>query len=395
MIERRLRAGIERSLKHFPAVAVVGSRQTGKSTLARAVAKAHGAAVYLDLERPADLARLADAELFLGHHRDKLVIIDEVQRRPELFPVLRVLADSGRRTGRFLLLGSASPALLRQSSESLAGRIVYHELPPLQLGEVDSRAAAVQRLWQRGGYPRSFLAPSSAASLQWREAFIATYLERDLPQLGVRVPAPQMRQFWQMLAHVHGHLWNASEIGRSLGVSAPAASRYLALLENTFLVRRLQPFHANLKKRLVKSPKVYFRDSGLLHALLDIVSFDQLVGHPVLGRSWEGFVIEQIVNLAPPAWRHYFFRTAAGAEVDLLAVPPGRPPVAVEIKVTRAPAVSRGFHEAFRDLGCTRGFVVYGGDDVFPLARGVEALPITHLSRVYAPRPPSRRAGSA
>ena len=283
MTARRLRAGIESSLERFPVVALIGSRQTGKSTLAKAIAKARSSVVYLDLERAADLARLAEAELFLAHHRDKLIIIDEVQRRPELFPILRVLVDGGRRTGRFLLLGSASPALLRQTSESLAGRIVYHELPPFQLDEVGPNATAVQRLWQRGGYPRSYLAQSNAASLQWREAFIATFLERDLPQLGVRVPAPQMRRFWQMLSHFHGHVWNASEIGRSLGVSAPTASHYLALLEDTFLVRRLQPFHTNLKKRLVKSPKVYLRDSGLLHALLDIVTFDNLVGHPAYG----------------------------------------------------------------------------------------------------------------
>ena len=253
----------------------------------------------------------------------------------------------------------------------------------------------MQRLWQRGGYPRSYLAQSNAASLQWREAFIATFLERDLPQLGVRVPAPQMRRFWQMLSHFHGHVWNASEIGRSLGVSAPTASHYLALLEDTFLVRRLQPFHTNLKKRLVKSPKVYLRDSGLLHALLDIVTFDHLVGHPAYGLSWEGFVIEQIINLSPPAWRQYFFRTAAGAEVDLLVVPPGRPPVPIEIKATRAPAVSRGFHEVYRDLGCSHGFVVYGGDEAFPLARDIEALPIGQLARVFGARRPSRRGRTA
>jgi predicted AAA+ superfamily ATPase len=392
MLARRLRVEIERSLRLFPVVALIGSRQTGKSTLARAVAASQPGVLYLDLERPAHLARLADAELYLADHREKLVVIDEVQRRPELFPLLRALVDSGRRTHRFLLLGSASPALLRQSSESLAGRIVYHELPPLQLGEVGAGAAAARRLWERGGYPRSYLARSNAASAQWRAAFVATFLERDLPQLGIRVPAAQMRRFWQMLAHVHGQVWNASTISRSLGVSAPAVARYLAVLEDTFLVRRLQPYHANLGKRLIKSPKVYFRDSGLLHTLLDIASFDILAGHPALGASWEGFVIEQIVTLVPPSWRFYYFRTAAGAEVDLLLVPPGKPPVPVEIKVTRAPALSRGYHEAFRDLGCTHGFVVYGGDEAFPLTRDVEALPVTQLDGLFERR---RRRGAS
>ena len=383
MITRRLQPAVEASLKRFPVVVLIGSRQTGKTTLAKTLAQARGDALYLDLERPADLAKLRDAEFFLQRSRERLVILDEIQRRPDLFPLLRALVDMRRRNGRFLLLGSASPALLRQSSESLAGRIVYHELPPFQVNEVASTTTAVDRLWLRGGYPRSFLARSNAESLQWREAFITTYLERDLPQLGIRVPAQQMRGFWQMVAHLHGQLWNASSVARSLGVTAPTANHYLAILEDTFLVRRLQPYHANLKKRLVKSPKVYFRDSGILHALLGIVSFEQLLGHPARGASWEGLAIEQLVNLAPSTWRTYFFRTAAGAEVDVLAVPPGKPPIPVEIKASLAPTLSRGFREAFSDLGCKRGFVIYVGDDVIPLTRQVEAIPITQVRRVF------------
>jgi uncharacterized protein len=383
MITRSLQPAVEASLKRFPVVALIGSRQTGKTTLAKTLANDRGDALYLDLERPADLAKLEDAEFFLQRFRDRLVILDEIQRRADLFPVLRALVDMRRRNGRFLLLGSASPALLRQSSESLAGRIVYHELTPFQVDEAASTPTAVDRLWLRGGYPRSFLARLNAESLQWREAFIATYLERDLPQLGIRVPAQQMRRFWQMIAHLHGQLWNASSVARSLGVTAPTANHYLAILEDTFLVRRLQPYHANLKKRLVKSPKVYFRDSGIFHALLGIVSSEQLLGHPALGASWEGFAIEQLVDLAPSTWRTYFFRTAAGAEVDLLAVPPGEPPIPIEIKASVAPTLSRGFHGAFSDLGCKHGYVVYAGDDVITLTRQVEAIPVTQLRRVF------------
>jgi predicted AAA+ superfamily ATPase len=386
MIQRRLMPVLQASLGRFPVVALVGSRQTGKTTLAREIARGRQHVLYLDLERPADLARLEDAEYTLRRAGSRLVIIDEVQRRPDLFPLLRSLVDDSRRNGRFLLLGSASPALLRQSSESLAGRIVYHELPPFGLGEVAEGVRAVDTLWLRGGYPRSFLAPSAAASLEWREAFIATYLERDLPQLGVRVPAAQMRPFWQMLAHLHGQIWNASAVARSLGVSAPTAGHYLAILEDTFIVRRLQPYHANLSKRLIKSPKIYFRDSGLLHALLPVVTAEQLLGHPVRGASWEGFVIEQIITLAPPAWRHFFFRTVAGAEIDMVAVPPGKPPVPVEIKATLAPVLSRGFRQGFADLGAARGFVVYAGDEVLPLAPGIEAIPITEVQRIFARR---------
>lgn len=385
MIDRRLFPIVLTSLRRFAVVGLVGSRQVGKTTLAKAITGTRKATTtYLDLERPSDLARLADPEIYLEQHRDDLVVIDEIQRVPDLFPLLRALVDADRRPSRFLVLGSASPELLRQTSETLTGRIVYHELPPLLLTEVVAAGIESQGLWLRGGYPPSLLAGAEDESLQWRESFIATYLERDLPQLGIRVPARQMRYFWEMVAHLHGQMWNDSSVARSLGVSAPTVRRYLASLEDAFLIRRLRPYHANLKKRLVKSPKVYLRDSGVLHALLRIPNLEHLLGHPCRGASWEGFVIEQIINLAPPAWDRSFYRTSVGAEIDLLLLPPGKPPVPIEIKATLSPTLSRGYQEAFRDLGCRRGFLVYAGIERFPLSREVTALPITQLDAVFA-----------
>jgi len=292
MLARHLETAVAASLRRFPAVALIGARQTGKTTLARTLLRRmRGRALLLDLERPSDLGKLAEPELYLEPLADRLVVLDEVQRAPGLFPVLRALIDARRRPGRFLLLGSASPALLRQSAESLAGRVIYHELAPLALHEVGSRNGA--RLWLRGGFPGSYLARSEAASLAWRAAFVTTHLERDLPQLGIRVPAANLRRFWMMLAHAHAQLWNASQIGASLGLTVPTMRHYLDILSATFMVRELPPFHANLKKRLVKTPKVYLRDSGVLHALLGLPSTDALLAHPASGASWEGWVIEQ------------------------------------------------------------------------------------------------------
>ncbi len=384
MIDRRLLQEVLASLLRFPVVGLVGSRQVGKTTLAKTVTGTmKTTTTYLDLERPSNLARLADPEIYLEQHSNDLVVIDEIQRIPDLFPLLRALVDADRRPGRFLVLGSASPELLRQTSETLAGRIVYHELPPLLLPEVAPAGIVPQELWLRGGYPPSLLAGAEDESLQWRESFIATYLERDLPQLGIRVSPRQMRYFWEMAAHLHGQMWNDSSVARSIGVSAPTARRYLASLEEAYLVRRLRPYHANLKKRLVKSPKVYVRDSGVLHALLRISNGEHLMGHPCRGASWEGFVIEQIINLAPAAWDHMFFRTSVGAEIDLLLLPPRKRPIPIEIKATLSPTLSRGYQEAFRDLGCGRGFLVYAGIERFPLSREVTALPITQLDAVF------------
>ncbi len=375
---------MQRSLAEFPVTALLGPRQVGKTTLARLVASGMlpDSAVYLDLELPSDLAKLTEPELYLQGHRNRLVVIDEVQRAPELFPLLRALVDQDRHPGRFLLLGSASPELSRFGAESLAGRIIYHELSPFSLDETGN--GEIKRLWARGGYPLSFLATSDEESLRWREALIATYIERDIPQLGIRVPATMLRRFWTMTAHHHGNLWNASAIANALGVSSPAASRYLDILCDTFIVRQLPPFSANLKKRLVKSPKVYVRDSGLLHALLGIHNYEQLQGHPVIGASWEGMVIEQILAILPNGIAPYFYRTAAGAEVDLLLVPGSGSPIPVEIKHSLSPKVSKGLRSVMEDLECSRGFIVYPGSETYQMSRDITALPVTMLKALIA-----------
>ena len=383
MIRRQLEAVLLASLRRFPVVGLVGARQVGKTTLGRAVADRVGGALYLDLERPSDAARLADPELYLELQAERLVVIDEIQRNPALFPVLRSLVDARRRNGRFLVLGSASPDLSRQASESLAGRIVYHELAPFTLDEIGSRGRpALMALWSRGGFPQSYLAASDAQSVEWREAFIDTHLQRDLPALGVRIPAASLRRFWEMLAHFHGQLWNASKIAASLGVSAPTAKHYLDTLQDTFMVRALVPFAPNLKKRLVKSPKIYLRDSGLLHALLRIGDVDRLLGHPIAGASWEGWVIEQALAAAGDRSGACFYRTAAGAEIDLVIERHDGQRLAFEIKLGSAPAPTRGFWSALSDLKPRAAFVVYPGKERYPLGHGVEALPASMLGDV-------------
>ena len=379
MIQRILTKTLLESLLEFPIVGLVGSRQVGKTTLSQQIARLKSTqTVMLDLERPSDLARIADAEFFLEQYREKLVILDEVQRKPELFPVLRALVDLDRRPGRFLLLGSSAPDLIRQSSESLAGRIIYHELTPLSLQETGSRKW--KQLWVRGGFPESFLAPLDAKSMNWRNAFIGTYLERDLPQLGVRIPSVLLRRFWEMLAHSQGQLWNASKVAAGLGVTAPTARHYLDLLHDTFIVRQLQPYFPNVKKRLVKSPKVYLRDSGLLHALLGLPSFNDILGHPVAGGSWEGWVIEQILDVLPPDIQPFFYRTHAGTEVDLVLARSGKVLAAIEIKMTTAPQITRGLREALVDLKCDKGFLVHPGKTADAIAPGIWTIPIDSLS---------------
>jgi predicted AAA+ superfamily ATPase len=348
---------------------------------------------FLDLERPSELARLSEPELFLESRKDHLVIIDEVQRRPDLFPVLRALVDAHRQPGRFLVLGSASPDLLRQSSESLAGRIDYLELAPLTLPEVtadrdptepEDAAATMYRLWLRGGFPDSYLAPDDSDSMRWREAFIRTYLEQDLPQLGVRIGAARLRRFWSMLAHRHGQLWNASTFAGALGLSAPTVRSYLDLLESTFMVRVLQPWSTNAGKRLVKSPKVYIRDSGLLHALQNLPDRTALAGHPVIGASWEGWVIEQILAQVPVGTRTWFYRTASGNELDLLLELPGGALRPVEIKYSKSPSLGRGHSESLGFLGVERGFVIAPVDASYPVSSRVTVLPVADLGRIWA-----------
>lgn len=381
MFERRIKPTILQALANFPAVALVGPRQAGKTTLARSVFADRADAVYLDLERPSDLARLDEPELFLEAVAEHLVIIDEVQRRPELFPVLRALIDANRRNGRFLLLGSAAPDLVTHGSETLAGRIAFLELAPLTLDEVRPVFDAIPQLWLRGGFPPSLLANSDSDSFEWREQFIRTHLERDIPTLGIRIPAANLRRFWQMVAHCHGQLWNASQLAAGFGVSPPTIQRYLDVLEDTFMVRQLRPYHVNLGKRLVKSPKIYLRDSGLLHCLLGIETVQALQGHPIVGPSWEGWVIEQLLALLPSGWRPYFYRTAAGAEVDLLIDRPGRKPLAIEIKFSSAPKPGRGFWSALADTQA-QGWVCAPVTQGYPLAQGVNVLPVTELHRI-------------
>jgi hypothetical protein len=379
MINRRILPAIEYSLTDFPAVALLGPRQAGKTTLARIIASQHPDSLYLDLERPSDLAKLAEPELFLSRYADQLIVLDEIQRRPELFTVLRALIDEKRSPGRFLLLGSASPQLLRQASESLAGRISFHELAPFDVSEINPAQFELQNLWLRGGYPLSWLAKSDASSFAWRESFIATHLERDIPSFGIRVPGTTLHRFWQMLAHLHGQLWNASRLASGFGVSAPTVQHYLDILEATYMLRRLPPLQANLGKRLVKSPKVYLRDSGILHALLGITSLNDLAGHPVVGASWEGWVLEQIAQLIESQWQLSFYRTASGAEIDIVAER-GKRKIGFEIKFSSSPAPAKGFWSAMEDLKLEQAYIVAPIENGYPLATNVEVVPATELA---------------
>jgi predicted AAA+ superfamily ATPase len=382
MIERSITSRIFESLREFPVVALIGSRQVGKTTLAMTMAKAQANTLRLDLEMPSDLAKLNDPEFFLSQHSEYLTIIDEIQRKPDLFPVIRALVDKTGKNGSFLILGSASSHLVKHSSETLAGRIIYHELNPLSLFEVGQDTANILKLWLRGGYPRSFLAASDAASMRWRNAFIKTYLERDIPLQGIRVSSVQLERFWRMLAHFHGQVWNASKIADSLGVSAPTVNHWADILEGTFIVRRVQPWFSNAKKRVVKSPKMYLRDSGLLHALLSISTTDDIFGHPSAGASWEGLVMEQVFSVLPETWRWNYYRTHKGAEMDLVLFPPQSKPVGIEIKRSKSPSLGRGFHEAFKDLECKSAYCVYAGDDFYKMQENVYALPIHQIGRV-------------
>lgn len=384
MIRRRLEAVVKDRLSHLPAVALLGPRQVGKTTLAHAVANGRKS-VYLDLESPLDREKLADPAFYLSGHEDELVILDEVQRMPELFATLRGLIDQGRRrgkkSGRFLLLGSASVDLLRQS-ETLAGRIAYVELTPFSA--LEAPAARRNRLWVRGGFPESFLADSDPRSLTWREAFISTYLERDIPLLGPRIPATTLRRFWTMLAHVQGGLFNAAHLAQGLAVDGKTVARYLDLMVDLMLVRRLQPFQANVGKRLVRSPKVYVRDSGIVHALLNIGDYEALLGHPVSGPSWEGFVMESLIAAAPPQTVPLFYRTAAGAEIDLLLEMPKHGLWAIEIKRGLMTRPAKGFFLACEDLKPKRQFVVNSGAERYPVDAKTEAIGLRELAGLLA-----------
>jgi hypothetical protein len=377
MYMRQTHQLVQSALANQAAVVLLGPRQVGKTTLALDIASEQPS-VYLDLERDADRQILTEPDLYLDEQTGKLVILDEVQQMPGLFKSLRGQIDqrrrAGFRAGQFLLLGSASNVLLQQSAESLAGRVRYIEMPPLQLTEVG--ADQLNALWLRGGFPDSFMASSDQASMDWRLDFLRTYLERDIPALGPRIPAATLRRFWTMLAHVQGGLLNAAALAEGLGVSGQTIGRYLDLLVDLMLVRRLQPWHENVGKRLVKSPKVYVRDSGVVHALLSIGTIEGLLGHPVVGGSWEGFCIEALLAAAPTGTEPFFYRTSAGAELDLVLRLPGGDIWAVEIKRTTAPKVSRGFYVGAEDIKASRKLLIYAGEHDVPVAEGVRAMPL-------------------
>ena len=378
MIQRKRELSTLRELlRRHPVVGIIGARQVGKTTLARVLlAGMPGPMHTFDLENPEDAARLAEPMLALQPLKG-LVVIDEIQRHPELFPVLRVLADRPRRPCRFLILGSASPDLLKQTSETLAGRIAYHELGGFALDEVGTRNRL--RLWRRGGLPLSYLARSEHESFAWRRGFVQTFVERDLPQLGVNVSSATMQRFWTMLAHYHGQVWNASEFGRSFGVADTTVRGYLDRLTSALVVRQLAPWHENIAKRQVRSPKVYVADSGILHALLNLPTPADLEAHPKVGASWEGFVIDQLIRrLGVEANECFFWATHAGAELDLLLVR-GKTRLGFEIKRTTAPAMTRSAHVALQDLKLKHLYIVHAGDHTFPLAERAQAVALSRL----------------
>ena len=382
MLDRWITKRLKKSLSRNPAVALLGARQVGKTTLAKLVAR-EVPSVYLDLESPEDLARLTDPAEFLRECGDQLVILDEIQRAPDLFMVLRGVIDSNRERGRdasqFLLLGSASIEFLHQSSESLAGRISYVEMTGLNVIETGTEKQRVKDLWMRGGYPKSHLAPDVEAAFEWLEDLIRTYLERDVPQMGFPVSAQMLRRLWTMLAHLQGETINASKLASNLEVRRANINRYIDILTDLLLVRRIEPLHANVGKRLVKSPRYYVRDSGVLHRLLGIPDHDALLSNPILGKSWEGFVVENMHSVLPRLAETYFYRTSAGAEIDLVIKMPNSDVWAVEIKHGVAPKLGKHFSQTCADVGATHKFVVYGGDEEFPIGNNVRMISLPRI----------------
>ena len=385
MIDRQLTHELTRAIEESPAVVLLGPRQVGKTTLAMQVGEKWNA-LYLDLESQRDLAKLKEPEIYLDSHVGQLIIIDEVHRLPGLFPSLRGIIDRARRQGvknkQFLLLGSASLDLLAHSGESLAGRVFYLELGPFNILEIPPEG--IENLWVRGGFPDSFLAQDAPQSLRWRENFIRTYLERDIPQFGPRIAAQTLRRFWEMLAHYQGCLVNHAQFANNLGVDTRTAIKYLDLLVDLLLVRRIQPWYVNIGKRLVKTPKVYIRDSGIAHALLKIVDKDALLSHPVIGHSWECFVIENLLAVAPMDVQAYFYRTSAGAEIDLLLHWPDQTQWAIEIKHSLSPKLERGFHQACEDLKPVKKFLVYPGKERYRTSQDVTVISLQELAQELA-----------
>jgi predicted AAA+ superfamily ATPase len=378
IIDRHLTDTVKKRLQNNPAVAILGPRQCGKTTLAGQIVKKFNQSVYLDLENPGDLAKLSDPLAFFSLHNQDLVCLDEIQRAPELFSILRSIIDERARNAQFLILGSAGRDLIRQSSESLAGRIAYLDLTPFLLSELEAaHKDDIRRLWLRGGFPKSYLAQDHDISFEWRQDFIRTFLERDIGMLGFRMPPARLGRFWKMCAHIHGSLLNASKLADSLGVSSHTVSSYIDLLAHTFMLRVLLPDAPNLKKRLVKSPKIYIRDSGILHALLDIRTHDDLLSHPILGASFEGFAMENILAFAKN-YEPSFYRTSAGAEIDLI-LRRGRRTLAFELKSSSVPRVSKGFWNALEDIAPDEAYVVAPVKESYPMKGGVMVSPLQEI----------------
>lgn len=388
MIDRALGSTLRERLNTTSAVALLGSRQVGKTTLAKAL-KFDKPTHYLDLERPSDVAKLADAELYLSQFAGHLVILDEIQRLPDLFPVLRSLIDerrqAGERSAQFLLLGSASPELLQQSAETLAGRISYLELTPLKLTELESPSGTMNRHWFRGGYPDAFLAPSETASQQWCDDFVTSYVERYLPLLGVAASPLLLRRLCTMLAHQQGSTLNLSRLASSLGIDGKTTRHYIDLLEGLYLLRSIPAYSTNAGKRLIKSPKTYWRDSGIVHTLAGLADIEQVLGHPLCGHSWEGYCIEQIINHLPPKTNYSHYRTRAGAELDLVLEQPSGELTAIEIKRTLSPKISRGFTESFNTLKASQGYFIIPQGESFPLNPSVQAISLPDYLKTLSP----------
>lgn len=383
MIKRNTKQKIEEALCRQSVVGLIGPRQVGKTTLALEISK-EKPSIYLDLESAKDRSKLAEPQLFMYQNRDKLIILDEIHRTPELFQELRGIIDERRREGRkygqFLILGSASIDLLNQSSETLAGRIEYIKMGPLTALEIGPSESALNTLWTRGGFPDSYLSKSDENSFLFRESFIQTYLEREVQLFVSRIPTETLRRLWTMLAHNHGGLLNASKLASNLSVTAPTITSYVDLLVDLFLVRRLQPYHANVGKRLIKSPKTYVKDSGILHALLNIETFNDLMGHPVVGNSWEGFVIENILSMLSTRIQSSFYRTAAGAEIDLiLDFGHKHGKWAIEIKRSLSPKLEKGFISALESIQPQKSFIVYSGKERYPISKGIEVISLREM----------------
>ena len=384
MIKRRLEKILYRTLSYFPVAGIIGPRQSGKTTLAKMLMEKKGTnSIYLDLEYPADMNKLTDPVFFFSEHMQEIIFIDEIQMMPELYAILRSVVDMDRRPGRFVILGSASPELIRGSSETLAGRIAYHELTGFNLSEVDKDNW--KKLWIRGGFPDAFQAPDTKFWYQWTENFVKTYIERDLPMLGLRVNPRTIRNLWMMLAHINGSIINYNNLARSLDITSVTVKKYVDFLEQAFLVRQLQPYHHNIKKRLVKSPKIYIRDTGILHYLLNVRSRKELEGHPGIGGSWEGFVLEQILQITANSMDAVFYRSHQGAECDLVLLRSSTPVCAIEIKYSSAPRLTRGNKLAFETIGAKKNFIITPSCDDYPLDRHTRVCSLSTFIFRYLP----------